>query len=128
MGDIGACVAAMEQFALGKWVETEAAIGGDFCPNAEDQMRGAAPEETGNLKSQIEAKYKSTGVMSGIVTTEIGSSPHPINGVPASTYGFYQNDGFINKRSKQYIPGKHFMEESETAYAEFLATLSTIWG
>ena len=127
MGDVAGCVAQMEAWALAKWAETESLIE-SFSESAEELMSGYAPVETGNLRQEIKSEVKSTGVMSMLVQTSIGDGPHPINGVPASYYGKLQDEGFTNSRSKQYIPGKYFMEDgSLEAYEALLPMLAGVW-
>jgi hypothetical protein len=127
IGDIGACVAAMTAHAEQLWTETESLIA-SFSEEAENLMSGYAPIETGNLREEIKSKMRSAGVMTAVVETSIGDAPHPINGVPASYYGRLQNDGFTNKRSKQYVVGKYFMEDgSLESFEALLPMLAGVW-
>jgi len=127
MGDVAGCAAAIEAFAMAKWVETADAIE-TFSEEAKTSMSEKAPVDTGNLQDAIDTELSSIGVMAMQVGTFINDDPNPINGVPASYYGRLQDQGFTNSRSKKYVPGKYFMEDgAEEAFAALMGILEGIW-
>jgi adenosyl cobinamide kinase/adenosyl cobinamide phosphate guanylyltransferase len=127
--DVAAIEAAVREHATSQWIQTQAAVK-QFSEEAENKMKAAAPKDTRNLEEEISSKMTSTGsVLTStiIVTTEIGDGLNPINSVPASTYGYYQNYGFINSRTHQHVKGYYFMETAESAFFELVPILQAIW-
>ena len=127
MGDVAGCAAAIEAFAMAKWVETADAIE-TFSEEAKTSMSEKAPVDTGNLQDAIDTELSSIGVMAMQVGTFINDDPNPINNISAAVYGYFQNYGFTNSRSKKFIPGIFFMEDgAEEAFAALMGILEGIW-
>jgi hypothetical protein len=127
LGDTEACVAAMEEFAMAKWVETADAVE-TFSEEAKTSMSEKATVDTGNLQNAIDTEVSSMGVMAMQVGTFINDDSNPINNISAAVYGYFQNYGFTNSRSKKFIPGVFFMEDgAEEAFAALMGILEGIW-
>jgi hypothetical protein len=128
--DIAAIEASLRAEAMVKWAQTEVAVE-NFKEKAKEGMKAESPVDTANLQNEIDAKMVSTGSIltssTIIVTTQIGDGLNPLNNIPASKYGYYQNYGFINARTKTFVAGKYFMEESERAFSELIPVLQAIW-
>jgi hypothetical protein len=128
--DPNAIAAAMENFVLLKWRETMAAMPG-FCETIKEDIRNFPTmpgPDTGNLNESIDADELASGYMSHMIGVFIQPSPNPNNGVPASDYGVWWNEGHKNAFTHRVEPPRMFLEGgSEEAFETIIGTLSGIW-